>query len=136
MGVVHLRRSTCHTIGGRGDQVPRSGPFSVRDASQIVRDGCCEDCIGTDPPRVRTEVIYVDLRKKKGFFGLDPPRRGSGLVGYKLIGVQRCVDGCVSGQVWGYAQKWRSRSDSDTERCSTGVPLRALDTFSLKSRPC
>ena len=28
-----------------------------------------------------------------GYFGLDPPERGSGLVGNKLISVQRCGQG-------------------------------------------
>jgi len=32
--------------------------------------------------------MYVDLRIL-GYFGLDPPKRGSGLVGNKLISVQR-----------------------------------------------
>ena len=40
----------------------------------------CEDRIGTGPPRIL------------GYFGLDPPKRESGLVGNKLISVQRSRD--------------------------------------------
>jgi len=53
---------------------------------EATRSARCEDRLGTVPPRARTDVIYVDLL---GYFGLDPPKRGSGLVGNKLISVQR-----------------------------------------------
>jgi len=46
------------------------------------------DRIGAGPPLARTEVIYVD--RILGYFGLDPPRRGSGLVGNKHISAQKC----------------------------------------------
>ena len=52
-----------------------------------VQNVCDEDCkerIGTGPPRARTEVIYVDL----GYW-LDPPKRGSGLLGNKPTSVQK-----------------------------------------------
>ena len=45
----------------------------------------CEDRIGTGPPLASTEVIYVDL---VGYFGLEPPKKGSDLVENKLISVQ------------------------------------------------
>ena len=88
LGPVKFSAAACECSTSRDD------PFIARyegPACEVLSPTYCERCedrIGTDPPRARTEVIFCRLRIL-GYFGLDPPKRGSGLVGNKLIRVQK-----------------------------------------------